>query len=348
MFASIGAGRDETVLKVVRDNGWLVGLVGLHLALAYAAAVLFRLDFDGFVVKAAGGRILQLSPLFIAVLVLARRIHFARHVRTGDPVRWLVADLRDTVTDVPRMLSAAVALISISLFCASFSFFKSIIPMIQPFHLDEAFAQIDRTLHGGVDPYRIVLAVFGHPWIISAINAAYHFWAILLFFMVFLAAFAARNLQARASFLLAFVLTWAVGGNLLATVLSSAGPVYYQRIGLGDTFAPLMDHLAAAHSVSPVWALGIQEMLWSGYNAAGPSFGISAMPSMHVASSTLLALYAFTWSRGFGIALSVFAGIIMIGSVLLGWHYAIDGYLGAALAWGCWRAARWLTRRLPA
>ena len=43
--------------------------------------------------------------------------------------------------------------------------------------------------------------------------------------------------------------------------------------------------------------------------------------------------------------LLLIAGVIMIGSVLLGWHYAVDGYLGALIAWGAWRVGLWLAGR---
>jgi hypothetical protein len=36
--------------------------------------------------------------------------------------------------------------------------------------------------------------------------------------------------------------------------------------------------------------------------------------------------------------------LIQVGSVVLAWHYAVDGYLGAVLAIVCWRVAGTLTR----
>ena len=40
-----------------------------------------------------------------------------------------------------------------------------------------------------------------------------------------------------------------------------------------------------------------------------------------------------------GYLLSVFAALIFVGSIHLGWHYAIDGYAGAAVALVCWWVA---------
>jgi membrane-associated phospholipid phosphatase len=42
-----------------------------------------------------------------------------------------------------------------------------------------------------------------------------------------------------------------------------------------------------------------------------------------------------------------YAAVIMLGSVHLAWHYAIDGYAGIAIAFACWWVAgpisRWFT-----
>ncbi len=66
---------------------------------------------------------------------------------------------------------------------------------------------------------------------------------------------------------------------------------------------------------------------------------------MHVASTVLMALYARAYNRRFGQVMTVFAGVIMLGSVLLAWHYAVDGYAGAAIAVACWLLTGRLIRR---
>ena len=69
------------------------------------------------------------------------------------------------------------------------------------------------------------------------------------------------------------------------------------------------------------------------------------MPSMHVGSTTLFACYAFTWRRWAGWVMVGFLVLILAGSVALGWHYAVDGYLGAAIALLFWQIAGRVVRR---
>ena len=73
--------------------------------------------------------------------------------------------------------------------------------------------------------------------------------------------------------------------------------------------------------------------------------GISAMPSMHVGTSVLFAILGFSAGKKWlGYLMSVFAFLIFIGSIHLGWHYAIDGYAGAAIAVACW----WISGKIVA
>jgi TRAP-type C4-dicarboxylate transport system permease small subunit len=58
---------------------------------------------------------------------------------------------------------------------------------------------------------------------------------------------------------------------------------------------------------------------------------------MHVSIAVLLALLYFRIHRWLGWAAAGFAVIIMVGSVHLGWHYAADGYLSAALTIVIWK-----------
>jgi hypothetical protein len=45
------------------------------------------------------------------------------------------------------------------------------------------------------------------------------------------------------------------------------------------------------------------------------------------------------------IAGSLFLALVFIGSIHLGWHYAVDGYLAVAFAWALWRLTGWLLNR---
>jgi hypothetical protein len=64
--------------------------------------------------------------------------------------------------------------------------------------------------------------------------------------------------------------------------------------------------------------------------------GISAMPSVHNALAALFALAAFQLSRTAGWLVAIYAAAIWIGSIHLGWHYALDGVLGVAMTLGIW------------
>ena len=66
--------------------------------------------------------------------------------------------------------------------------------------------------------------------------------------------------------------------------------------------------------VSPVWALEVHDRLWSAYVADSDQLGkgISAMPSIHVATSVLFALTAWRVSRVLGAVLWGYAAVVMI------------------------------------
>jgi hypothetical protein len=92
--------------------------------------------------------------------------------------------------------------------------------------------------------------------------------------------------------------------------------------------------------------LRVQRTLWENF-ATGqnmPFVGISAMPSVHVAVAVLFALLGWRISSWLGWIFSLYAGVILIGSVHLGWHYAVDGYLSIAGALAIWAVVGMLRR----
>lgn len=278
--------------------------------------------------------------------LILRFVYMLAVVRPAQPISWLVQDLRRVLTDPDRMIGGLLAFTAIILFQQSFGYMKEMIPLILPFTWDMIFLAWDRALHFRTDPYLFLMPLITTPLTIGLLNFAYHFWFLIMLITPFLACFDRSNPQARMTFLIAHVLTWGIGGNLMALALSSAGPVYLDRLDISAVFVPLT---AALQEMSAqVWlpALEVQDLLWDGYMGNGPVAGISAMPSMHVGSTTLFACYAFTWRRWAGWLMVGFWCLILLGSVALGWHYAIDVYIGAAIALLFWSVAGRAVKRL--
>ncbi|WP_288942345.1 phosphatase PAP2 family protein [uncultured Roseovarius sp.] len=287
---------------------------------------------------------LTLAPTFLLVLYIWHFFNLAVIIRPERPIQRFFGDMRAGVLDGDKILNGTLALIAMVFFFSTFNFAKDKITYFQPFVWDSYFADLDRILHFGRAPHEWLYPLFGTPLATTALNAAYHFWFFLMYFLVFMACYDRRSRAQSTAFLFAVVICFVFGGNILATLLSSAGPVYYQEMGFGTDYVPLMDMLYRFNEISPVWALHVQEMLLEAHHMGGAIKGISAMPSMHVATTVVMTCYLFTWRRWAGWLMVGFTTIIMIGSVHLAWHYAVDGYLAIPVALVSWWLGQKLTR----
>jgi hypothetical protein len=66
------------------------------------------------------------------------------------------------------------------------------------------------------------------------------------------------------------------------------------------------------------------------------------MPSMHVGVAVLLAIFGWKRHRLLGLGFSAFALVIFLGSIHLGFHYAVDGYVAAIMVVVIW----WISGRI--
>jgi membrane-associated phospholipid phosphatase len=333
----------QAILGALARNRMLVALIAVHFVLTIAAGALSGVPYDPGTFAALSQLFTGLLPSFLAGVVIWRFVHMVRHERPERPLAWMATDIRRILSDRQRVVDGLVTLAALAVFTGSFGYFKEIIPNLLPFSWDPVFAHLDRVLHGGTLPYVYLMPIFGSPYAVTAINLVYQGWFFVMFFMIFLATFSTADRASRATFLVGFVLTWGLGGNVVATLLSSAGPVYYGRLGFGHDFDALNATLAAYAQISPNWSLNVQQWLWNGYLGHGQIRGISAMPSMHVASSTVLMLYGYRRGRLAGRVLTLFWATICLGAVLLAWHYAVDVYAGAAFGLLSWWLAAALT-----
>jgi hypothetical protein len=145
------------------------------------------------------------------------------------------------------------------------------------------------------------------------------------------------------------LVTWIVGGWLMAYTMSAAGPVFAHLFepSLADRFAPLRATLDASLSADSSTRL-TQDYLAQALNQpfAVKGGGISAMPSMHLAAASIYVLSARR-TNWLAPALA-FWTIIFFGSAYFGWHYWIDGIVAAGIAWAGWSFAEACFCKRPA
>lgn len=329
------------LLSSLKVHWIFFGLVIVYIAIAEWVV--------GGAASSAGYGIMALSYSFVAIslpllLVSIAVLRFGRmllFVRPKRPLAAFAADFKQFVLAPGRLANGLPVMIAMSLFVSSFMHVKAEIPALAPFNWDETFMMLDKFLHFGLHPWEILQPALGYPLISFMINFFYNLWFVVMWGLSCWLGFAKFNSQLRLQYFIAFLTTWMIGGSLLAVIFSSAGPAYYGALGLSpDPYTPLLSYLRDVNQIFPIWALDTQKMLWDGYTGTSDIFvGISAMPSIHNATAVLFALAAWRLNRAAGFVFAAFAGLIFIGSVHLAWHYAIDAYLGIAIALLTWWAA---------
>jgi hypothetical protein len=285
------------------------------------------------------GKVLRALPLLAELLLLGLVVRAALK-RSSSPIGD-AAELVGRRFGSPMLgLGGAAPLLLMPVMFAGFGILKMLIPLYAPFAWDDGFAAADKALFLGRQPWTITHALFGSAGATVAIDRIYSLWVFLLSVaIVGYSLFAPRYDRAR--FFLAFAGAWLLLGVGGAYLFSSAGPCYSALIGAssGPEYAALIERLHA-HS-EPLGAVDWQTMLWEAHAGRryGFGLGISAMPSLH---NAVAVLYALALSRH-GLAPRVggwaFAAAIWIGSIHLGWHYAVDGIVAAAAMAGIWWAA---------
>jgi hypothetical protein len=209
---------------------------------------------------------------------------------------------------------------------------KQFIPAIDERLYDSPLWRLDNVLHFGIDPAVVVSELAAEYGLLPWLDRAY-----LLFYpaqvivpLLFLVAPKLRPQRGR--FFFAYCLLWMLGGVMYVT-WPTLGPIYYRSSRFWLEQAP--------------YATYLQEMLMRDYVRfrTDPTFytvklyqGVAALPSLHVGVLALFAITTARW-RALSALLWLLTAITFVGSLALGWHYAIDGYAGALLALGAWVVA---------
>ncbi len=260
-----------------------------------------------------------------ALYTLLRRESLTGYLRTIASARWLVLSLRIWV--------------AILIFNYTYFWLKVCVPMVNPKLWDQAFARIDNLLHFGFSP-SIVLTEAVRGTLLGGIDLWYGLWLPTVSLTIAFFCAHSRD-RVRRAFVLSCVLIWVLGAWLYVA-LPALGPIYV----FTDIWRDILPNMPSN--------AGAQQLLWENYQTIqrgiqdgqlyrfNPTRGVAAMPSLHVGVHWMFMLWFHRHVRPLFIPAAAATFLTFLGSIITGWHYAIDGYVGIALG----TLAFWVAIRL--
>lgn len=260
--------------------------------------------------------------------------------RPESPLRFIVYSEAAKPTFI-RIIPTAIMVFCVGFFMPVFSQMKSAIPLLTEYTWDATFIGWDQAIHGD-DPWRILQPVLGYPIVTAALGHLYHLWFGLIYVGPPCFALYVLDKELRLRFFFGYFLTWSIVGMIGAVSLASVGPVFLEPLLGDDHFAEQMAYIHAANAVYAVPVVEIQQMLLTWYESGdfGLGRGITAMPSMHVALTTLYVFATWRIDKRLWAAFVVYWVLIMLGSIHLAYHYAVDGYVALVMVALIWLATK--------
>ncbi|RQW61752.1 phosphatase PAP2 family protein [Vibrio viridaestus] len=262
------------------------------------------------------------------------------------PLRRFYFKIKLVVQNWPEVINFLVLSQCLSIVLSCFTSLKAAIPAVIPFYLDPYLADWDALMFGGYAPWQLTHSVFSSALSSGVINVLYNIWFFVVWIYLIYSLCIVHRPQIRQRMIVSNCLVWFINGGVLAILFSSAGPAYAERLFPTMTqFQDLMSVLNAQNDVLlksdyhfHLWALPTQEKLWDAYMAHTLEIGsgISAFPSVHVSTTTLIALSLYAINKFVGFLAWIYVGVILIGSVHLAWHYALDGIGAILLTMAIW------------
>lgn len=303
----------------------------------------------GFIL-ATGALLAIVTPVPFAALARGMSLYLFLPLVSVSVV-WVVVRLAETLAGHRFIFSHArgqwmvATALSTSLAIPVYGVFKQFILKARGFPFDPLLAEVDRILFFGRDGWQVMHSLFGSVNATLFLDRAYSIWLpILMFCPVFWAA-VVRDPILRARLVACWVGVWVFVGGAAAWLLASAGPIFYSHfIDQDPGFIALHNRIvelgALAKAQGDMLATPFGHVVLMQRYESGiyfPGFGISAMPSVHVSMAVMFAIGGFVVNKWLGWLFALYALIIWVGSVYLGWHYATDGLVGAALTIGLWK-----------
>lgn len=306
------------------EREWLVPSLALTFLLG-ASALFLMPDYSG-VLPALG-----LLPLWLASAIAVAGI-------CGLPALWKL--MRAGVTSptahilrLARQNWGSIVLVLVGMTVAglnmiTFMWSKPLLNHLVPFWADPLLANADYYLFLGRDPSSLL------GWLNSMPTAIfYHRAWFALMVMTLLMVLSRPPSAEKSSIMVSYFILWSVAGPLIHLLLPAGGPVFFDDLGYGDRFTGID---------VPEEMAQMSDYLWTVYSGSqfAPGAGISAMPSLHIATTAWMMIAVHVLARRWSGAMAAVGILIFLLSISLGWHYAVDGIVGGAAAVACYLAAK--------
>jgi hypothetical protein len=299
-------------------NALVVGIVlalrvGFPVPASLAAQVPMFLVLAALVVAGTGARAIGLA---FAKGAARARLYLSRMARRGN------------LLDLARFLFA-IALVS-----WAYSWLKVFVPHLNGWVTDPLLAVLDFKLHFGLNPNRFLIELFPSPALWRFLDV-YYGQFVLTMALAFAWFGSALSVRERTRFAAGFAVLW-IAGAWLYVAAPSLGPCYvfpddYAAVRPEMPLQTETQHLLLAqdHAVTQGGAAARR-----GLSAV---FGIGALPRLHVAGQAFVSIFARRRHPRLAFVFGLLTALTFAGSLISGWHYAVDGYAGILLAWGAWK-----------
>jgi membrane-associated phospholipid phosphatase len=218
-----------------------------------------------------------------------------------------------------------------------YTWVKLLIPALNGRLWDVQFGAFDRILCFGLDPNIFVLAVLegNHRWVGFGLDAVYNLW-LYLGLLGCLVAMTSADARLRRGAAVSMAVLW-LAGVWIYVALPAMGPALVD-LDLWTQVRVVMPNSAGTERELLRNYLAVKSILAGTPLGVDPSYGVAAMPSLHVGVDVLLALWARRQARWWAWVWWILAGLTAIGAVATGWHYLVDVLAGVVLAGACWWA----------
>lgn len=310
--------REMRVGEVVSERSWLVPSGILTVALG-ATALLAMPNHSGVMPA-----LLMLPLWMFAGIALAATYGYFRMMASG--VKSPFAHISHAVRhDWRELLLVPGGLAVAGLNMIAFMWAKPLLNQFVPFWADPLLARVDRALFLGYDPWTLLGWLNSMPMAIF-----YHRGWFALMIVTLVVVLSRPSSPQKSAVMLSYFLLWTLVGPVVHMLLPAAGPVFFERLGYGSDFAGIR---------LPDEMIRMTDYLWTHYSGDrfGPGSGISAMPSLHIATTAWMVIAMQVHARSWAVPMALVGSLIFLLSISLGWHYAVDGIVGAAAAIGCYK-----------